>query len=351
LLETSQAFKTHHPLENLNTFNVNVYSKSFLVLNNHQELSKWFEVIDSFKKRLVLGGGSNMLFIGDYSGLILYPQFFGMRCKEETSDFVILNVAASVNWHQWVIYALKQGYYGIENLACIPGTVGGAPIQNIGAYGVEVEKSIISVECFDLKNNCYVVFSHDSCQFSYRNSLFKQAGHGRYLVCSVNFKLQKKPQAIVHYAPLKQAESINKSPFTPQDVFKWVCQTRQKKLPNPDDFPNAGSFFKNPIIDEVHYLALKTRYPSIPSYLMLNQQYKIPAAWLIEQSGFKGFFENGVGVHPKHSLILVNYTHQSGKSIFNLAKQIIKKIENEYSIQLIPEVCIIQSDNKKHFSH
>ncbi|MGB0496134.1 MAG: UDP-N-acetylmuramate dehydrogenase [Kangiellaceae bacterium] len=331
-------------LRQFNTFKVEAVAEAFLQIDSPQELKNFPEEFSQFKEKLVVGGGSNLLFAGDYKGLIIYPQFFGIEKTKETDSCVYLKVSSSENWHEFVSQCLDKNYFGIENLALIPGTVGAAPVQNIGAYGVEVEQVIESVECFDLHENKFVIFSHGECEFAYRESRLKKAGQGRYLVCYVNFVLSKIAKPILTYAPLKKL-SQDKINISPKNVFEWVCNIRKEKLPDPNDLPNAGSFFKNPIISSDQFKKLKDKFPELIAYAGKNSDsYKVAAGWLIDHAGLKGLRKDKVGIHQHQALVLVNFGEPEGIKIWQLACFVMEKIEALYSIKLEPEVRILGID-------
>ncbi len=330
-------------LRGLNTFNVEAKASSFLQLNSVVEIERLNEHLSSYDDILILGGGSNLLFVNDYAGLVIYPQLFGVETTSETRQDINLRVSASENWHEFVTSCLNDGYYGLENLALIPGTVGAAPVQNVGAYGVEVEKFIESVECFDLQENKFVCFKHLECQFSYRESRFKKAGQGRYLVCYVNFKLNKKASPVLSYAPLKELSQENQN-TTAKDVYNWVCHLRKEKLPDPNELANAGSFFKNPIVSKNQFLELKKKFPNVAAYPSGND-FKVAAGWLIDDAGLKGKTIEGVGIHKNQALVLVNYNESDGTKIWELARFVMEKIKAIYDIELEPEVRVLGLKN------
>jgi UDP-N-acetylmuramate dehydrogenase len=334
-------------LQKLNTFKVEAKADAFLQLDSSDNLKQLFCTFSQYKNKMIVGGGSNLLFSGDYNGLIIYPQFFGIKITKETNKHIFLRVAASESWHKFVSSCLKKNYYGIENLALIPGTVGAAPVQNIGAYGVEVEKVIESVECFDLKKNEYIKLSHSDCQFSYRDSFLKKAGQGRYLVCHVNFVLNKLANPILSYAPLKKL-SEGQIAVSSKDVFSWVCNLRKEKLPDPNVLANAGSFFKNPIVSTQQFLDLKVKFPGLVGYPDYDKSnYKLAAGWLIENAGLKGKRIGDVAVHEQQALVLVNFGESKGLKIWQLACYIMEKIKRLYQIDLEPEVRVL-GINSKH---
>lgn len=318
-------------------------ASNFLQIDSVQQLIKYSTQISEFEERFILGGGSNLLFIDDYKGLVIYPQLRGIRLIEENEQEVTLNVAASEIWHEFVQYCLNNSLFGLENLALIPGTVGAAPVQNIGAYGVEVEQFISKVECFDLKEQCLIELSHKECEFEYRDSLIKRSGQGRYLVTSVEMKLSKKAHPVLSYQPLKNFFE-GQLQVAPKQVFDQVCQLRNQKLPNPNDLPNAGSFFKNPIVDGEEYRRLKEKYPELVGYPVASSstgQYKLAAGWLIERAGFKGKVYGRIGVHKNQALVLVNYSDSNGANIWKLAETIMEQIFHQFNVELEPEVRVL----------
>ncbi len=329
-------------LSKLTTFKVEAKAAHFIQIDSVDQLMDVAQVIAGYPNRFVLGGGSNVLLVGDVDGLVIYPQLFGIEILEDSTDWVRLSVAASENWHQFVCYCLQQGYHGIENLALIPGTVGAAPVQNIGAYGVEIEQFIESVECFDLVENKLLKLTHEQCEFGYRDSLIKRAGQGRYLVTRVVLKLSKLFSPELSYSPL--AQFFEKHPVTPEALFKRVCDVRQTKLPDPEKLANAGSFFKNPVISEQQYLSLKAKFPQLVAFPVSQagaQSYKVAAGWLIENAGFKGKQFQGVGVHTEQALVLVNYSESDGGKIWQLAETIMQAITQRFDITLEPEVRVL----------
>jgi UDP-N-acetylmuramate dehydrogenase len=334
---------TNVALRQLNTFNVKAFAASFIQIDSLQQLKSHYAEISSYSERLILGGGSNLLFIGDYPGLVIYPQLKGIQVIAEDDRQVTLRVAASEVWHEFVCYCLDKGYFGLENLALIPGTVGAAPVQNIGAYGVEVEPFIRQIECFDLQQGELTIFSHDDCQFGYRDSLIKQAGQGHYLVTSVDFVLRKKSKLVLTYKPLSEYFA-NLTSVSPQQVFERVCQIRAEKLPDPAQLANAGSFFKNPVISQQHYQQLKQSFPALVAYPVdseMAQSYKVAAGWLIEIAGFKGKVIGKVGVHKHQALVLVNYSDDDGSNILALAQTIMQAVKQMFGIKLEAEVRVL----------
>jgi len=280
-----------------------------------------------------LGGGSNVILPNSLPGAILLINILGQKIINSDEQSTWLAVGAGVNWHELVAWTLEQNLPGFENLALIPGTVGAAPIQNIGAYGVEVGEYIDSIEAFDAKNNAFVTISQAACQFAYRDSYFKQ-NPNRFIVTKVIFKIPKTWQARLHYADLaKQFADANSAPSAKQ-IFNAVCAIRSKKLPDPKVIGNAGSFFQNPIVDSQQYEQLITQFPNIVSYPDVTGKRKLAAGWLIDQCGFKGKRIGAVGVYEKQALVLIHHGGGTSTDILNLAKQIQDEVLKRFAVQL-----------------
>lgn len=280
----------------------------------------------------VLGDGSNTLFTEDYSGLILRNCLLGIELLEEDEETVLLRVAAGENWHRFVAHTIQQGWYGLENLALIPGLVGAAPIQNIGAYGVEVKDCITAVECLEFESQTLMALDNSQCEFAYRDSVFKQSLRGKRLISAVLFRLNKQASVNLSYSPLAN-QFDGQNSVTPKQVFDAVVKIRQSKLPSPDDIPNLGSFFKNPIIDSATHERLKNEHPDLVSY-PLQGDYKLAAAWLIESAGWKHKTIGDVSVHQKQALVIVNPHQVSGRHILNFAREIRADILKKFGVQL-----------------
>ena len=284
---------------------------------------------------LFLGEGSNTAFIEDYSGVVLINKLKGISVYEDDS-FYHVNVGSGENWHEFVQYCLKNKMYGMENLALIPGTVGAAPIQNIGAYGLEVKDFIHSVEFIDIQTGFMGYFNNKECEFAYRDSHFKNNKIGKRIITSVNFAIPKDYRAVTSYSPIDQLHEPQA-----EDIFKKVIETRQTKLPDPKVLGNAGSFFKNPVIDMSQYINLQASFPDIPGYATEDNKVKVPAAWLIEKLGFKGQFEDDIGCYEKQALVLINRGSGSGLTLLSLARRIKRKVSEDFGINLENEVQII----------
>jgi UDP-N-acetylmuramate dehydrogenase len=289
----------------------------------------------------ILGEGSNTLFIEDEAPVIIKPEFLGIEVAESDYDYQV-TAACAENWHQLVCFCIDKGINGLENLALIPGSVGAAPVQNIGAYGVEVSDYITQVSWFDFQQNKIRTLTKNECQFSYRNSLFKQALKGKGLITSVTFSFPKNWQAKLGYQGLDELSSSSGA----KAVMEKVISIRHAKLPDPNVLANAGSFFKNPIISQQAYQQLSGSYPDMPHYPQKDGSIKIAAGWLIEQTGLKGYKESGVGVHEKQALVLVNYSSTKGYDIQELAQRVRKKVYEMFSIDLEAEVRIISAQGE-----
>ena len=283
----------------------------------------------------ILGGGSNTVFLEDYQGTIIKPAFMGIDLKQADTHYM-LKVGASENWHQLVLWCMQHQIYGLENLGLIPGTVGAAPIQNIGAYGVEVEQFIHHVDYYDLSDQSHKSLDSLSCEFAYRDSVFKKRLAGQVVITSVTFAIPKRWQAIMHYGELKELLEPNA-----MDIFNKVVEVRRRKLPDPAKINNAGSFFKNPVIALDHYTKLQQRWPSIPSYPVDIDKVKVPAAWLIDQLGFKGKKVGGISCHHTQALVLTNDGSGTGKQLLQLARAIKDAVLGEFSIMMENEVRLI----------
>jgi len=327
-------------LKSYNTFGIPAIAKAFGTFYSIEELK---ELLDYFTNQiLILGGGSNILFTKNFEGLVLKNELKGIECIKEDEDFVYIKVAAGEIWHQFVLHCIEKGYNGIENLSLIPGCVGASPIQNIGAYGVEVKDIFYELEAYHIKDKTLQKFTLSECSFGYRESVFKEKYKNQFVILTVTFRLYKKPNYKISYGAIEQ-ELINMKVTTlsAKAISDAVIHIRSSKLPNPKDIGNAGSFFKNPIIASSLYEVIKKTYPNMPAYNDMNDCKKIPAAWLIEHCGWKGYRKNDVGCHSKQPLVLVNYGNATGKEIFELSEEIIADVKNKFEITLQREVNVI----------
>ena len=309
----------NYSLKNYNSFRVNHKANFFLKIENDKSLIDFLSD-KKFKneKKLIIGGGSNILFTKDYEGVILYSCIKGIHILEENDNHIKLKVGSGENWDDFVKFCVNKNWYGIENLSLIPGSVGAAPIQNIGAYGVEIKDYIYDVNGIDLKNNLKKTYTNKSCDFEYRDSIFKRELKNNFFVTEVTFILNKNKKFTLDYSELK---NINGQNITIQNVRDKIIEIRNSKLPDPKLLANAGSFFKNPVINIKIAKNIKEKYNDFKYYQINESMVKISAAWLIEKSGWKGHKEKNIGVYNKHALVLVNYSSENGKDIKILSKK------------------------------
>ncbi len=327
-----------------NTFGIHATAKYFTTIKSVEEAKSLF-ASEIFKKEkyFILGGGSNILLTKNFDGLVIKVEIYGKEIVREDDSTVTIRVGAGENWHAFVMYCVDRNYGGIENLSLIPGTVGAAPMQNIGAYGVEIKKNILGVEAVEISTGDVRYFDNESCKFGYRESIFKQELKDRFLISRVTFQLTKKDHHFnVSYGAidetLKQLGSKNLSLKAISDAVIYI---RSNKLPDPSRIGNAGSFFKNPSIQADLMDFIKKDYPSLPSYPSTDSLVKIPAAWLIEQCGWKGKTFDNIGVHQHQALVLVNYGGGKGEKIWELAMKIKESVKEKFNITLQAEVNVI----------
>ena len=334
--------KENISLKKYNTFGISVFAKRFISVDSVYELQQLLKVEKDF---FLISGGSNMLLTRDIEKLVIHINTKGISIDKEDDNFVYLTVNSGENWHDFVLWCVSQNYGGIENLSLIPGNVGTCPIQNIGAYGVEVKDTITVVEGLEVASGKILTFSNKDCKFGYRNSIFKNTHKGKIIITSVGFKLTKKNHQLnTSYGAIETHLISNKiTNPTLKDISDAVISIRKLKLPDPKEIGNSGSFFKNPVIPMSQFLKLKKEHPTIPSYLVSDTEIKVPAGWLIEQSGFKGKRFGDAGVHHKQALVIVNYRNASGQDIYELAKKIKQTVQKKFKISLEIEVNIIDS--------
>ncbi|MBT0722832.1 UDP-N-acetylmuramate dehydrogenase [Rosenbergiella collisarenosi] len=323
-------------LKSLNTFGLSVSAERIVYAHNTETLVESWQAHQD-KPWLLMGGGSNMLFLDDFEGTVVVNQLKGMSITQTKEEWRI-HCAAGENWHEFVEFTIKEGMAGLENLALIPGTVGSAPIQNIGAYGVELKDVCAYVDILDLNQNQILRITNKECLFGYRESIFKHQYQHGYVITAVGFRLAKEWQPNLSYGPLKVAEG---SLLTPESIFDKVCEIRRSKLPDPTKIGNAGSFFKNPIIPAQEAEAIKQRYPDAPFYPQCDNLVKIAAGWLIDQAGLKGYVANHAGVHPQQALVLVNLGGAQPEDLVGMAKHVRDTVYNKFAIWLEPEVRFI----------
>ncbi|WP_372793497.1 UDP-N-acetylmuramate dehydrogenase [Lutibacter sp.] len=326
------------PLKKYNTFGISTNAKRFVSINSLKELK---EIITLEKDVFLLGGGSNMLLTTDIEKLVLHLNLKGIIVNDTENEVVFVTAEAGENWHEFVVWCISQNYGGLENLSLIPGNVGTSPIQNIGAYGVEIKDTFHQLEALEIETGKIKIFKLEDCDFGYRNSVFKKELKDKYIIINVTFKLTKKHHKInISYGAISSLLENKENP-TIKDISDAVVAIRQSKLPDPQEIGNSGSFFKNPVINHNSFKILQKKYPEIPHYIVSENEIKIPAGWLIEQCGFKGKRFGDAGVHTKQALVLVNYNNATGQEIYSLAKNIQQKIKDTFNIDLAIEVNII----------
>ncbi len=334
-------FQENISLKKYNTFGISVNAKRFISVNSVYELQQLLKIE---KDIFLISGGSNMLLTKDIEKLVVHIDIKGISIDREDDNAAYLTVNAGENWHEFVLWCVSENYGGIENLSLIPGNVGTCPIQNIGAYGVEVKDTITKVEALDIETGKLVHFANEVCNFGYRNSIFKNEVKGKYIITSVSFKLTKTNHNLNSSYGAIETELTSKGISNPslKDISKAVIAIRKSKLPDPKKIGNSGSFFKNPVIANIQFLELQKEYQNIPSYKISDVEVKVPAGWLIEQAGFKGKRYGAFGVHEKQALVLVNYGNATGLEIYQLAEKIKETIFNKFGISLEIEVNIIK---------
>lgn len=326
-------------LKEFNTFGIDVSAKKIVYLNELKQLDNISNLKDSF----IIGGGSNILLTKDVEKTVVINQTKGICTVKEDENSIELAVASGEDWHEFVMYCIQKGYGGIENMSLIPGSVGAAPMQNIGAYGREIKDVLTYVNAVDLDTREMKKFTNEECEFGYRESIFKKSAKGNYFIVDVGIRLTKKNHQInTSYGDIEKWLNTNQieSPKI-KDVSNAVIAIRKSKLPDPNDLGNSGSFFKNPIISSTHFEDLSKKFPLIKSYPVSDQEVKVPAGWLIESLGWKGKRVGNTGSHQNQALVLVNYGNATGSEVKKLAEDIKKSVWNTYQIQLETEVNII----------
>ena len=331
-------FSENYSLKQLNTFSIDVKARKFGVFTNAEMLQETLSEIG--QSPLILGGGSNILFTKEVEGYVLKNEIPGIEQIEEDDVSVLLKAGAGVNWHSFVQYCLQHDFAGAENLALIPGNVGASPMQNIGAYGVEVKDIFYSLQAIDTGNGEMVTFDNAACEFGYRDSIFKRRMKNRYIITNVTFRLLKKPVFHTSYGAIEEELKKMNIAISIQSIAQAVINIRRSKLPDPAITGNAGSFFKNPEINADLYNGIKEAYPSLVAY-PARSGFKVAAAWMIEQCGWKGFREGDAGCHPKQPLVLVNYGNATGLQILELSNRIMEDVHQKFGITLEKEVNIL----------
>lgn len=326
-----------------NSFGIDV-SAAYFSESHHLEDLKHLLLNRCHPDIFILSGGSNLLLTKDLNAHVIKICHKGIHLVSETENEVVLDVAAGENWHDLVLWCLEHDYGGLENLSLIPGCVGSAPIQNIGAYGVELKDVFVSCEVLEIKTLKTQTLLAEACEFDYRSSVFKTRAKGKYIIYNVRVCLSKQPHVLqTQYGDIQRVLKENNTDKNPtiKDVSDAVISIRKSKLPDPKILGNSGSFFKNPTVGKDIFNAFHSKWPKAPFYKITEDQYKIPAGWLIEQSGLKGYRENDAGIHEKQALVIVNYGNASGKQLLAMAQKVIQIVKEKFAIHLEPEVNII----------
>ncbi|WP_452602118.1 UDP-N-acetylmuramate dehydrogenase [Pontimicrobium sp. MEBiC06410] len=334
--------KTDISLKPYNTFGIDVNAKHFVSVTSIPELKSVLK-LKEYPNKLILGGGSNMLLTKAINALVIHINLKGISIISQEDTSVLVKAEAGENWHEFVLWCIDKDFGGLENMSLIPGNVGTSPIQNIGAYGVELKDHFVSCEVLNLETLIIETFNKVDCNFGYRNSIFKQQAKGQYIILNVVFKLTKSNHVLrTNYGAIQsQLEVMNIAKPTIKTISEAVIAIRESKLPNPKKIGNSGSFFKNPIIPIEDFKRLQSNFPEVPSYKVSDKEVKVPAGWLIEKAGFKGKTFGNYGVHKKQALVLVNYGGAQGKDILLLSKLIQKTIYRIFNVSIEAEVNIL----------
>jgi UDP-N-acetylmuramate dehydrogenase len=330
-------------LKPFNTFGIDAQAKYFASFNSVIELEETLNSkIPTFRSKLILGGGSNILFTKNFDGIVLRNEIKGIDLIKEDEKYLYVKAGAGENWHQFVLFCLKHNYAGVENLSLIPGNVGASPMQNIGAYGVEIKDVFHQLEAYHLNDKAVHSFSLNDCEFGYRESVFKKKYKDQFVITSVTYRLHKHPHFNTSYGAIKtELEAMGVKELSIQAISQAVINIRSSKLPDWKVVGNAGSFFKNPIIESDQLYQLKNSYPGIVSFPAGEGYAKLAAGWLIEQCGWKGYREGDAGCYPKQALVLVNYGGAKGEEIYRLSEKIIRTVKEKFGVTLEREVNII----------
>jgi UDP-N-acetylmuramate dehydrogenase len=332
-------FLENYSLLKHNTFGIDVTTKYFFEFTEPEDLDVFLNSNKTWQeeKILLLGEGSNILFLNNFDGMVIHPNIPGVEVVNEDRQNIYIEVGAGENWDEFVKYCVDSQLGGVENLASIPGTVGAAPVQNIGAYGQEVANTIEKVKGYDLEKRQFVEYSNEACQFSYRNSIFKSKLKGKFIILSVIFKIDKFPEFQLDYKKLEQ-KVTEFGDVNLKNISKAVAEIRTEKLPTVTEIGSAGSFFKNPVVDIKIAKKIKGDYNDVPVFPIDEKRAKLAAGWLIEKAGWKGFRENDLGVHKRQALILVNYGDATGQEIYNLSEKIKQSVLKQFGVELEREV-------------
>jgi UDP-N-acetylmuramate dehydrogenase len=336
-------------LKSYNTFAIDAKAKYFATFSTIEELEEFLHSpLTTHHSPLILGGGSNILFTKDFDGLVLKNELKGIDLIKEDEHYYYVKAAAGENWHEFVLYCLGRNYAGVENLSLIPGNVGASPMQNIGAYGVEIKEVFEQLEAFNIHDKKIVTFSANDCEFGYRESVFKRKYKDQFVILNVTFRLRKKPIFHTSYGAVTQElERMGVKELSIQAISQAVINIRTSKLPDPREIGNAGSFFKNPEIDNHEFNELARRFPNVVGYSVTNNKTKLAAGWLIEHCGpnetasWKGYREGDAGCHARQALVLVNYGNAKGEEIYNLSEKIKRSVKKKFGIEFEREVNIV----------
>lgn len=334
--------QSNFSLKSFNTFGIEAKAKNFVAVHSLDEL-KTVLAEHAAEPKFILGGGSNMLLTQDIEALVIHIDLKGKRIVKEDDDFVWVESMAGENWHEFVLWTIDQNFGGLENMSLIPGNVGTTPVQNIGAYGTEIKDTFVSCDAMKIDDQTMRTFSKEDCRFGYRESIFKQEAKNQYIITSVVFKLTKRNHKInTSYGDItKELALQNVTVPTLKDVSNAVIAIRQSKLPDPKVLGNSGSFFKNPVISRSHFEKVQAQFPEIKFFEVSPTEVKVPAGWLIEQAGYKGFRKGDAGVHKNQALVLVNYGSATGQDILALSREVQQAVFDKYSIAIEAEVNVI----------
>lgn len=330
-------------LKTFNTFGIEVYCDYFAEINSTKDFLNLIQNnIYKSKEKLIIGGGSNLLFTKDFKGIVIKNNLKGIEVVSENENEVVVKAAAGEVWHEFVLWSLDKNYAGLENLSLIPGCVGASPMQNIGAYGVEIKEIFEELEAYSMTDGTKKIFDKAACEFGYRESVFKHKYKNQFLITSVSFKLKKHPVLNTTYGAINsELQAMNVTSPGIKDISNAVIHIRQSKLPDPKVIGNAGSFFKNPEVPQSKHAELKACFEALVAYPLENGNYKLAAGWMIEQCGLKGYEKNGAAVHTKQALVLVNKDHAKGEDVLNLSSYVIQQVSEKFGVSLEREVNII----------
>jgi len=336
------AIQEDYNLKPNNTFGIEVFAKKYTEITDEDEFKTLInEGVFLNEERLILGGGSNVLFTKNFDGIVIKNNIKGIEVLGENDDHVFVQAGAGETWHEFVLHCIDQGWHGIENLSLIPGNVGASPMQNIGAYGVEIKDVFHELEAVHIPSGDTHYFDKSACEFGYRESVFKKDMKNQYLITAVSFKLAKKPNFSVEYGAIKQElEQMNISELSAKNISNAVINIRSSKLPDPKKLGNAGSFFKNPVVDATLYEEVKKAHENLVAYPAGVGKMKLAAGWLIDQTGWKGKVVGNCGVHNLQALVLVNHGGATGKEIYDLSGEVMQSVKEKFGVDLEREVNI-----------